>query len=57
MNELSLPDQCLVHRYLYYVLFKPVISDQQYDQLESQAVKVAPPEHQINFCGSSLEES
>lgn len=57
MNELSLPDQCMVHRYLYYVLNRPIISDYAYDQLEKQALVGIDENHPLNRCGSDSESS
>lgn len=37
-SDLSLPDKCLVHRYLYYVLGDPIVSDRDYDMMERDAV-------------------
>lgn len=51
----SIADICLAHRYLYYVKCTPVISDQQYDELEAQACSLAPAGHDIHLPGSSLE--
>lgn len=38
IQKLSLEDQCLVHRVLYYVFAQPVISDRDYDMMERAAV-------------------
>lgn len=50
----------LGHRYLYYVLTTPVISDETYDELESCARRTVPrddPHAQLLFTvGSSLPE-
>lgn len=42
----------MAHRYLYYVLHKPVISDYQYDMMEKDAIKKAHPDSQILKPGS-----
>lgn len=46
--------ECLVHRYLYYVLCTPVISDYEYDMLErklGQLVESSPEEPELlAFC-------
>lgn len=57
MKEISLPDKCLVHRYLYYVENEPIISDMEYDIMEKEARRVAPENHPINKPGSSLKSS
>jgi len=62
------PDTVMAHRYLYYVLAKPIISDQEYDRLEKQVsqkfdaengvwVDLLPPEHPLNKPGSSDPKS
>lgn len=57
MTNQELINFVMAHRYLYYVLCKPVITDYEYDQLESRALKVIDdPNHSINFPGSSLEK-
>lgn len=57
MKKLSIEDQCLVHRYLYYVKARPIISDYEYDMLERKAVLTAPKDHPIHSSGSDLEDS
>lgn len=56
---LALPveDQCLVHRVLYYVFARPVISDHEYDMLERDATMQAPEDHLIQRPGSDREET
>jgi NAD-dependent DNA ligase len=44
----------LAHRYLYFVLTEPVISDAEYDQLEKS---LSPEERESLGVGSSLESS
>lgn len=34
LDELPVEDQCLVHRYLYYVMARPVLTDWEYSKLE-----------------------
>jgi NAD-dependent DNA ligase len=48
--------QCLLHRYLYYVLSSPIISDYAYDMLEVEAKK-EDTEGLISTVGSSLSKS
>jgi NAD-dependent DNA ligase len=57
MEKLKIEDQCLVHRYLYYVKGRPIISDYEYDMLERKAVQTAPEDHLIHSAGSDLESS
>lgn len=54
LKKLSLEDQCMVHRYLYYVRSNPVISDYEYDMLEKKALKSAPDNHPLHFAGSDV---
>lgn len=49
-------DLALAHRYLYYVLMIPVISDKEYDKLEQLAVEDADEDHPIHGVGSSNAE-
>jgi NAD-dependent DNA ligase len=56
-DELPIEDKCMVHRYLYYVKNNPIISDQEYDQLERKAVETADENHPIHRCGSDMEKS
>lgn len=57
MKQLSLEDQAMVHRYRYYVMNSPIISDSEYDRLEEEAIKQADSKHPIHNPGSDLEES
>lgn len=54
---MSIGDVCLVHRYLYYVKGSPIISDQQYDILEREAVRFEKRTHPVHFPGNDLEDS
>lgn len=47
----------MVHRYLYYVLGEPVLSDHEYDHIERQARAVCPPDSPVHKVGSSLPSS
>jgi len=47
----------LAHRYLYYVLNTPVISDRAYDELEKAAIKILPSTSDVNKPGSDLDSS
>jgi DNA ligase (NAD+) len=42
----------LAHRYRYYVMCDPVISDFEYDQLEREAKKILPPDSPVHGVGS-----
>jgi NAD-dependent DNA ligase len=44
----------MAHRYLYYVLSAPVISDYLYDQLEKLALESAPADSPLRKPGSDL---
>lgn len=55
MHPLEL--QVLAHRYLYYVLAEPVISDPVYDQIEREAREVLPETSPVHGVGSSLPSS
>lgn len=57
MENNQLADKCLMHRYLYYVLCEPIISDMQYDIMEKKAKETCDAEHLINKPGSSLKSS
>ena len=56
INDLSIEDQCMVHRYLYYVKSNPIISDYEYDMLERKAVEVAADDHPIHLPGSDMQK-
>lgn len=56
-NKVSLPELALAHRYLYYCLQKPVISDQEYDRLEKDALSQVDLHHPLNLPGSEMESS
>lgn len=58
----------MAHRYLYYVMARPVITDQAYDALEAQATKrydpdtgnmilLLPDDHPLNKPGSDNPKS
>ncbi len=49
--------EVMAHRYLYYVLGTPVITDFMYDQLERTARQVLPPSSCVHSVGSSLASS
>lgn len=50
-------DECLVHRYLYYIENEPVISDYKYDIMEKEALKTCDENHPLRKPGSSLKSS
>jgi len=50
-------DLILLHRYCYYVLCDPIISDFIYDQLETEARKVCPETSVVHKVGSVLSSS
>ncbi len=59
--ELSSPEwyenEVLVHRYLYYVLNEPIISDFEYDLIEREARAICPVDSVVQGIGSSLASS
>lgn len=38
LKQLGTPEQCLVHRLLYYVHTAPILTDREYDMLERDAI-------------------
>ena len=58
-EALSIADQCLVHRYLYYILCRPMLTDREYDMLERDASNRddTPIDHPIHKPGSDLASS
>lgn len=57
MEFIDTEDALLAHRYLYYVLGTPVLSDREYDELEKEFLAGCPWESPIAYPGSSLESS
>lgn len=53
-RELNSADQCMVHRYLYYVKSAPIISDYEYDMMEKKALKEVDENHPIHKAGSDI---
>lgn len=49
-------ERLLAHRYLYYVLNTPVISDYAYDRLERAALRVVPKDSALHRPGSDRAE-
>jgi hypothetical protein len=56
-SQYDLEKQVMAHRYLYYVLSKPVISDTSYDDLERLAKANAKSGSAIFFPGSGEDAS
>lgn len=54
LAQLPIEDQCLVHRLLYYVHSRPVLTDHEYDMLERDATAQASDSHAIQRPGSDL---
>lgn len=52
----SIEQLTLAHRYLYYVKSEPVISDQEFDELEKLALSVAPTNSLLHNPGSDRHE-
>lgn len=44
--------EVLAHRYLYYVLARPVLSDYDYDRLEARAKRELPGDSPVHTVGS-----
>lgn len=57
MTPAQYEHEVLVHRFLYYVMAEPVISDFEYDVIEREARAVLPPESVVHKVGSSLPTS
>ena len=57
MGNNDLADLAMAHRYLYYVLCEPVISDWKYDFLEKDALSTCSEDHPLRKTGSSLRSS
>lgn len=51
---MPLSTDILAHRYLYYILAAPVLSDFDYDVLEKRAVAELPADHPVHKPGSDL---
>ena len=49
--------EILVHRFLYYVMAEPVISDFEYDALEREARAACPETSVVQGVGSCLPSS
>ncbi len=49
--------RALAHRYLYYVLCTPVISDYEYDMLERRALREVEEDSKLRSPGSDLPAS
>ena len=57
MNQNNLELDVMAHRYLYYVLAEPVLSDYEYDVVERKARAVLPAESPVQGVGSCLPNS
>lgn len=54
-SKLSLFDKCLVHRYRYYIINEPLISDLIYDAYEKKAKEIGIPKgHSLSYPGSDI---
>ena len=54
---MNIETQVLVHRFRYYVMDDPVISDAEYDDLERRARALLPLSSPVHGIGSSLRSS
>lgn len=57
VERTPLADILLAHRFLYYVRGTPVITDQEYDKLEKEAVIGLAEDHPLQKPGSDLVSS
>jgi NAD-dependent DNA ligase len=56
-DEKYYEDLVMAHRYLYYVLAEPVISDWSYDEIERKAREILPESSPVQGVGSGLPGS
>jgi NAD-dependent DNA ligase len=56
MTPAELETEVMAHRYLYYVVCRPVISDRDYDALEARAKAVVGVDSPVNNPGSDREQ-
>jgi len=54
---MDLEREIMIHRYCYYVLDAPLISDAEYDILEREARATLPDTSPVQGIGSSLASS
>ena len=54
---MNIEDKILFHRYRYYIMCDPLISDFEYDMLDKEAVAILPPDSVVNQPGSDLKSS
>lgn len=57
MSDEELEREILAHRYRYYVLVSPCISDWEYDNLERRGVRRLPWTSLVHQVGSDRAES
>lgn len=57
INKNKLANECMAHRYLYYVLCEPIITDMEYDILEKKALLTCDETHPLRKPGSDLRSS
>jgi len=53
----NLEKEILAHRYLYYILNRPILSDREYDIKEKYAKSILPENSPVFSMGSDLESS
>jgi NAD-dependent DNA ligase len=55
----KLEDEVMIHRYLYYIEYTPILQDYEFDMLERKARKElsAFPESPVHGNGSELSDS
>ena len=54
---MDIEHEVMVHRYRYYIMCSPLISDSEYDRLEKKARDQLPSSSPVHNIGSGLEES
>lgn len=57
MINLNLVEQIQFHRYRYYVMYDPLITDLEYDMLDRKALEQFPDDPVLNSVGSELISS
>jgi len=57
MTQQEHEDRVMLHRYCYYVLAQPLVSDFQYDIWEREAREVCATESPVHGVGSCLPSS
>lgn len=56
-KDKRMENRILIHRYLYYVVADPRLTDGEYDVMEREAMAKLPPTSPVHLVGSSNRES